>query len=170
MNFYIIWISILFFSIFLYYIFLKYIENKIFNLEEKIKKLFLERSNFIPWVYEISNGFLNRHNEIFHEILNLRKIEFSQDANNLELVEIIETKKLIHHEINFIFKVCNKHNQLIKEAKFIYLRNLIIKKSADIWENIEKYRKAIKYFNKLIFYKNITIIWLIFPISKKWEI
>jgi hypothetical protein len=82
----------------------------------------------------------------------------------------MNTKKLIHHEINFIFKICNKHPELIKEWGFIYLRNLIIKKSNKIWDKIEKYKKAIKILNKLIFYKNITIIWLFFPISKKQKI
>lgn len=120
------------FSIFFYYIFLLYIERKINNLEKKIKKKFIEKTSLIPAVFEISNQYLNKHNEIFSEILQLRKIEFSQDNNNLDLVDIIATKKIIHHEINFIFKICNKHNELIKEAKFIYLRNLIIKKSNDI--------------------------------------
>lgn len=153
--------------IFIYYLFLKYFENKINILEEEIKRLFLERSDLIPSVFDVSNDFLNKHEDIFHEILNLRKIEFSQSSNNLELNTILETKKLIHHEINFIFKICNKHPKLIKEAKFIYLRNLIIQKSQEIWKNLEKYKIAISLFNKLIFYKNITILGLIFPISKK---
>lgn len=153
--------------IFIYYLFLKYNENKINILEEEIKNLFLERTNLIPSVFEISNGFLNKHEDIFHEIINLRKIEFSQANNNLELNAILKTKKLIHHEINFIFKICNKHPKLIKEAKFIYLRNLIIQKSEEIWRNIEKYKIVVLIFNKLIFYKNITILWLLFPVSKK---
>jgi len=153
-----------------YYIFLKYSENKINILEEKIKKLFLERTSLIPWVFEISDKYLTKHDEIFHEILNLRKIEFSQSNNNIDLAHIMHTKKLIHHEINFIFKICNKHNKLIKEARFIYLRNLIIEKSSEIWNNIENYKTAISILNKLIFYKNITIIWILFPISKKQKI
>ena len=128
--------------IFIYYIFIKYSEKKINNLENKIKKLFLERTSLIPAVFEISDRYLNKHEEIFHEILNLRKIEFSQANNNIELVNILNTKKLIHHEINFIFKICNKHPELIKEASFIYLRNLIIKKA-------KKFEKILKSINFL---------------------
>lgn len=170
MNILIYLLITFFILLFIYYLFLKYYENKINNLEKEIKNLFLERTNLIPSVFEVSNDFLNRHNDIFHEFLNLRKIEFSQANNNLELNSILETKKLIHHEINFIFKICNKHPKLIKEAKFIYLRNLIIQKSEEIWNNLEKYKIAISIFNKLIFYKNITIIWIFFPISKKIKI
>jgi hypothetical protein len=101
--------------IFFYYIFIKHSENKINKLEEKIKKLFLERTSLIPSVFEISDKYLNKHDEIFHEILNLRKVEFSQANNNIDLAHIMNTKKLIHHEINFIFKICNKHPELIKE-------------------------------------------------------
>jgi len=166
--YYIIWG--VFLLLIIYYIFLKFYENKINLLEEKIKKLFSERTALIPWVFEISNIFLTKHDEIFHEILNLRKMEFSQANNNIPLSEIMSTKKLIHHEINFIFKVCNKHPKLIKEWNFIYLRNLIIKKSSKIWKEVKKYKMVTKKFNKLIFYKNLTIIWLLFPISKKVKI
>ena len=157
-------------ALFVYYIFLKHIEYKINKLENKIKKLFLERTSLIPSIFEVSEKYLSKHNEIFHEVLNLRKIEFSEENNNLAISEMINTKKLIHHEINFIFKICNKHPKLIKEAKFIYLRNLIIKKSDKIWKKVEKYKRAIKILNKLIHYKNITILWLFFPISKKHKI
>jgi len=166
--YYIIWG--VFLLLIIYYIFLKFYENKVNLLEEKIKKLFLERTALIPWVFEVSDIFLTKHDEIFHEILNLRKIEFSQANNNIPLSETMSTKKLIHHEINFIFKVCNKHPKLIKEWNFIYLRNLIIKKSSKIWKEIEKYKMVTKKLNKLIFYKNLTIIWLLFPISKKVKI
>jgi len=163
-------ISSFFLLILIDYIFLKYYIYKIDLLENKIKKLFLERTALIPAIFEVSNLYLIKHNEIFHEILNLRKIEFSQANNNMKLSDIIKIKKLIHHEINFIFKICNKHPQLIKEWNFIYLRNLIIKKSNDIWTNITLYKMSIEKINKLIFYKNITIIWFLFPISKKTKI
>jgi hypothetical protein len=88
----------------------------------------------------------------------LRKIEFSETNNNLELYQVMNTKKLIHHEINFIFKICNKHPKLIREEKFIYLRNLVIKKSNKIGKNIEKYKIAIQILNKFISYKNMTIL------------
>jgi len=156
--------------IFIFYVYLSYIKRKINSLEEKIQRQFLERTDLIPWLYEVSREHLTKHNEIFDEILELRKKEFAESTkyNNLHIV--IKTKKIIHHEINFLFRIFNKHNGLIKEWKFIYLRNLIIKKSFDISKDLEKYKILVKQLNKLINIKNYTILWLIFPLRKKVEL
>jgi len=154
----------------IFFAFLKYREYKIGLLEEKIKTLFLQRTALIPSICEVSKPYLNKHEDIFCEILKLRKKEFSESSSHIELYRELETKKLIHHEINFIFKVCNKHNKLIKEGKFIYLRNLIIQRSSAIWENIALYKHVNKQQNKLIHYKNMTILWFLLPVSKKTEI
>jgi hypothetical protein len=145
-------------SIFIFFIVIKNIEVKINNLEYKIKHLFLERTSLVPSIFEISKTHFSMHNDIFNEILKLRKVEFTQNNNDIELNKIIHTKSLINHEINFIFKVFNKHSKLTKEGNFIYLRHLVIKKNNEILINLEKYKKIVKLFNKLIFYKNITII------------
>jgi hypothetical protein len=39
-----------------------------------------------------------------------------------------------------------------------------------LWENIKLYKNIIKQYNKLIWIKNLTIIWLFIPIQKKEEI
>jgi len=156
--------------IFVFYVYLSYIKRKINSLEEKIQRQFLERTDLIPWLYEVSREHLTKHNEIFDEILELRKKEFAESTkyNNLHIV--IKTKKIIHHEINFLFRIFNKHKGLTKEWKFIYLRNLIIKKSFDISKDLEKYKILVKQLNKLINIKNYTILWLIFPLRKKVEL
>ncbi len=152
----------------LYSLLLKFFSYKISKLERKVKKLFMERSALIPAIFEVSKPYLNKHNDIFNEILKLRKREFAE--NEMRIFKIMQTKKLIHHEINFIFKVCNKHPRLIREWKFIYLRDLIIEKSAEIWENLEKYKVASEKLNTLITIKNFTIIGLLIPIKKKIKI
>ncbi|MCD5380462.1 hypothetical protein LR004_00910 [Candidatus Gracilibacteria bacterium] len=156
--------------IFLFFVFLKYREHRIKVLEEHIKSLFLERSALIPAIYEISKPYLTKHDDIFSEVLKLRKREFLESTGKINLHSILQTKKLIHHEINFIFKICNKHHSLIKEGKFIYLRNLIIEKSNTIGTKIELYKKITSQQNKLITWKNITVIGFFMYISKKVEI
>ena len=158
------------FLVFLFFIFLRYREYKIKKLEENIKSLFLERSALIPYIYEISKPYLTKHSDIFDEVLKLRKREFLESTWKIDLHSILHTKKLIHHEINFIFKICNKHPSLIKEGKFIYLRNLIIEKSNSIWTKIDLYKRISSQQNKLIRYKNLTVIWFVLYIQKKVEI
>ncbi len=165
---YIAWIVVA--LIFIFFVFLKYRESKITRLENSIKSLFLERTALIPAIYEISKPYLTKHDDIFNEILKLRKREFAESTWEINLHSILQTKKLIHHEINFIFKVCNKHHSLIREGKFIYLRNLIIEKSNTIWTQIRLYKKINAQQNKLINWKNYTFIGLFFYISKKVEI
>ncbi len=164
-----LWITIttIFLLIFSFYIFILNFEKKIKKLEYKIKLHFLERSWLIPSIFEVSKDFITKHDEVFKEILKLRKIEFSEEINEVEFFRLLETKKQIHHELNFIFKICNKHPKLIKEGKFIYLRELIINKSSEIWNSLDSYKLELKKFNKFIDMKNMTIIWFLLPIEKR---
>ena len=86
------------------------------------------------------------------------------------LYKILPTKKAIQHEINFIFKVCNQHPQLIREGKFIYLRSVLMNKSNDITKKITSYKKSCYNLNKLISLKNKTLIGLLLPIDEKIDI
>jgi hypothetical protein len=76
-------------------------------------------------------------------------------------------EKLIHHELNFIFKISNKHPKLAKRWNFIYLRGLIINKSYYLWKKLSEYKQKTNIYNHLINVKNFTIIWLFIPLYKK---
>ncbi len=157
----------LFVSVFVLYLFIKYRESQVNQQEEYIKRLFLERTALIPSIYEISREFLNKHDDIFAEILKLRTQEFGEDSRYNILYKILPTKKAIQHEINFLFKVCNKHPKLIQEWKFIYLRDVLMKKSNEISKQLEAYKKSSHDFNKLVSFKNKTVIGYLFPIDEK---
>jgi len=66
--------------VFLFFVFLKYRENKIKALENSIKSLFLERTALIPAIYEVSKPYLTKHDDIFDEVLKLRKREFAEST------------------------------------------------------------------------------------------
>ena len=55
---------------------IKYKESHVNQEEEEIKQLFLQRTALIPAIYEVSLEFLNKHDEIFAEVLKLRTQEF----------------------------------------------------------------------------------------------
>ena len=148
-------------------IFVFLVKLKIEKLENKIKKLFNNRTNLIPSIYDATKNDFTRHHDIFSEILKYRKIEFSQNDYNENFNVILNTETKIHNELNFIFKIMNKHQKLLKKWKIIYLRELIIEKSFEIWKLLKLYRVMVIKYNKLIDIKNYSILWLFIPIEKK---
>lgn len=146
------------------------LEGKIGKLERRIKTKFISRTNLVPAIFEVSREHVLKHSDIFKEILHLRKVEFSENENDKELSEMIQTEWRIHHELNFIFKVCNSHPKLLKEGKFIYLRELIVDKSLDLWKDIDVYRKIVKRYNTLVSTNKLFLIGLFMPMLRKSEI
>lgn len=147
-----------------FYVYLVLLKRKLWNLENTIIHQFRKKTDFIPSLYEVSRDYITKHDEIFHEILRLRKINFSETNDDKKLHEIIKTQWLIHNELNFIFKVSNKHQKMLREWKFIYLRDIIINRSGTLSENIKLYKKIVAEYNHLIKIKNLSIIWLFLPI------
>lgn len=165
MIYYILYISLTIYCIFILFIYL--LKNKIEVLEKEIIQLFKEKNNQIPSIFEITKGNVNKHKEIFNEILSLKKKDFLENSIYSKISEKSNTYKKIHNEFNFIFRICNKNPKLNKIWNFLLLKDIIILKSYNIWQKIELYKKIIIKFNRLILIKNISIIWLIIPISKK---
>ena len=151
----------------LYWVILLVFKIKLDRFEKEINNVFRQRNNLIPSIFEVSKNKIIKHEDIFAEALKLRKIDFVENSLWMSLSEIIRTQTLIHNELNFIFRICNKHNKLLKEGNFIYIRDLIIDKSFEIWTKLEFYKRIIKQYNKLIKIKQISIVWLPIPLGKK---
>jgi len=89
---------------------------------------FKEKNNLIPSIFEVTKKYLNKHDEIFKESIRLKKQDFSENNFYNTLIKKMHTNKLIHNELNFIFRVCNKNHKLNKDPKFLYVRDIILKK------------------------------------------
>ncbi|MBW7954809.1 hypothetical protein H3C61_03275 [Candidatus Gracilibacteria bacterium] len=144
------------------------LNNKVLKLEKIITLLFEKRTNLVPSLYEITKKYLNKHDEIFEEILKLRKKEFNNYNENF-LIKI-HNETLIHHELNFIFKVSLKHLKIQKDERFLLIRDLFLDNSFLIGEKIKLYKNHINFLNKLIYLKNYTIIGYFLNIDHKKEI
>lgn len=151
----------------LLYLFIHLLKIKIEQLEYKIIKEFKEKTNLIPSIYEVTKNHLNKHESIFSEILKLKKKDFAENTFYIKLIEKINTNTLIHNELNFIFRVCNKHPKLNKNWKFLYIRDEILAKSDKLSFYIKIYKEIINKYNRIINLKNLTIVWLFFTIDKK---
>jgi len=148
-----------------YNIYIYVIDNKIKRFEKKILKLFYKRTNLVPILYEITKNHINKHNEVFSQILHLRKVEFF--IYNDDFLSIINNEILIHHELNFIFKIANKHPKIYKDWNFLLVKDLFLENSSNIWNKVIIYKKVIEKFNFLVKFKNFTIVWLFIHIKEK---
>lgn len=160
----------LIFSYILYIIFLYLLKSKINKLENKIKKSFNKRTNLITSLFEVTKWILNKHDDIFKDILALRIKEFNQIEYEKNIQEIFYNESKIHFELNFIFRICISNKKLEKNWNFLYIKDLIFWKSEEIWKSIQLYKNIIKKYNKFIYIKNLSIIWLLIPINYITEI
>jgi len=167
MFIWIIIISLVFALISFWAIFLYILSYKIRIFEQKIISIFVSRSDIFPSLYEVCRWTVSRQNEIFHEAMELRKKEFIMTWVSTNLEAFLELESKFHHEINFIFQVCNKNSSLLKDKNFLYIRDVVIDRSQEISSMMKKYKKIIEIYNKIITIKNYTIIWLILPFQKK---
>ncbi len=167
MNIYLYICVWLFILIAVFCIAMYFFHARIARLEKELIKKFISRSDIFPWLYEVSRTSLTRHHEVFDEILTLRKKEFSLVSMTNNIESFIELQWHIHHEINFIFQICNKNPSLLKDKKFLYLRDIAIQKSSKISKDMKKYRRIIEIYNSIIRYKNYTLIWFLIPFTKK---
>ena len=164
-------------SIFLIFVYwLNNIRKRLNKKEIEIRNTFNARTNMIPAIFEMTENTFAKHDDVFKDILTYRKQELykyyiQDESDNMDndFIKLIHLEKLIHNELNFIFRVANKHPKLSKKWNFIYLRDLMMKKSLELWVLLNNYRKEMELYNTLVHFKNITILWLLVPIYKKTE-
>lgn len=166
--FIVLWVLI--FILASYYAFLFWYDYKLSKLEYMILQSFGKRTDIIPALYEITRDIIVKHDQVFAQSIWLRKQEFAKLALSDSLYHFIELEVSIHKELNFIYKVCSKHPKMMKNGKFIYLRELLIDRSSEIGLRLEKYKKQVQIFNKLVLIKDFTIIGFFVPVRKKIEI
>ena len=166
-----IWtISLIFFLIILFYffIYLYILDNELLRLENSILIPFQRRMYMIPSIFEISKKHINKHDEVYKEIVRMKWLKLSINKKKATKIhKIIRLERTIKHEIDFIFKICEKYSELSENKNFIHLKNNIKKENSIIKKKIKDYKKLVLSFNKLITIKNFTIIWLMVPIDRK---
>ena len=103
--------------------------KKINQLEVILLRLFEKRVNMIPALFDVSKPYLSKHEEVFEEIINLKR---QQVYNQNSFDEEITLQSHIHHELNFIFTVINKHAKIQKNGKYLLLKDLFVENSSEI--------------------------------------
>lgn len=165
--FYFIVISflIIFFTLMWFYFFLFW--EKLKSIETEIIFLFLSRSSIFPELYEITKDYIIKNDEIYEEVFTLVKQEFFMWEGSQSIEAFFELESKIHHELNFIFQVCNATPKILKEKRFLYMRDIALEKSSRISKKIQYYNQYLKVYNTMITYKNYTLIWFLIPFTFK---
>lgn len=142
-----------------------YFDKKIFILKNQIILNFEKRTNLIPSLFEITKDYINMHDDVFKNVLKIRKNTIF--LNNNLFIEKVHYEILIHSELNFIFKILTHHPKIQKNEKFLMIKDLFIENSQKIWDKVVIYKKVIKTFNFLLNFSAFTISWLFFDLEKK---
>ena len=166
---YYILITVLIISILAYLFLIILYNSKLKLLEDRIKKLFEQRTDLIPSLFEVTRSYIDKHDMVFGDIVYLKKIEMF-NASSYDLPEFLALEAKIHHELNFIFKVLKPIKKIEKDWKFLYIRDLIDNVSSDIWTQIRIYKIVSNRYNTMRKYKNFTIIWMFIPLPERKEI
>ena len=156
----IIIIFIILFIIILFNIFVYLLWKKINKLENIIIDLFTKRNNQIISISWITKTTIVKHDEIFESFFKLKRQDYWNSSYNEGFENKLNLYKKIHYEINFIIKVCEKHNNIINNPTYIYFKESILEKSSRIWKKIELYNNIKKKYDFLSKISKLTIIWI----------
>jgi len=115
------------------------IGRKITQLEIQAKDIFAQRNDSVILLYECSKEVITKHQEIFETALAIRKQIFVSQENIDNFEAFLHLQAQFHHEIEFIFQICQKHPQLLKDKYFLFTQDLIENQSKQI-SNILKLR------------------------------
>lgn len=164
---YLVLFFLIIFCLLLMWIYFFLFWKKLLAKETEIIALFQSRNSIFPGLFEITKDYLNKNDEIFAEVFELLKREFSMLENSKSIEAFFELESKIHHELNFIFQVCNITQKLQREKRFLYLRDVVIEKSSQLGKSIQVYNRYITIYNKMLKYKNYSIVWLLLPFHQK---
>lgn len=158
-------IIILILAIWAYLSLLFFFKNKIEKFEEKIKLIFEKKSGLVPCLKISSKDFVEKQDLIFSHLISLRKKQLS--TRKKDFINFLDISAEIEHEIGFISKVISENPNTEKSWETLYIIDKINEISIKIDKNMEIYKKIIASYNKLISFKNLTIIWFFLHFPKK---
>lgn len=147
------------FCIFSFIIFVIFLRNKLNILEKELKLKFKKRNYKIISIFYISERFINKHSEVFAEIISLLKKDFNEDKSNINFENKIDTYKKIKKEMDFIFKICNWNWVLVQVPQYNYIKTEMENLWIDISKNYNLYEEKANYYKKFHKISKFFIIW-----------
>jgi len=136
------------------------------NIERELRKMFMKRTNLILALHALAKPHSSKTDMIFKSIMDYRKIEIFS-SKSMNLAEFVKLESKIHYELSFIIQYINSIDVLTNNWNMLYIKDNILLISEELWKKINSHREKTKKYNKVLFMKNLTLIWIFFPF-KRW--
>ncbi len=128
--------------------------------EERILDIFVSKVSKIPALIEVMRLHVVDE-KAFDDITRLHSESMIQRYDTI--YDLLEQNARIEHEFLFLLKLSMQIPALQKHEYFVYIRDFIISYERDMRSRFSLYNHAVDSWNRFIFIKNSTIIWLILP-------
>ncbi len=132
--------------------------------EDAIRQIVFDRIAKIPALIEIMRSY-SAHPDAFHEMIEL--YGHTIIATKTTLHDTVETSLSMDREIGFLLRLSAQMPEIQRDRMFLYLRDFILFSETAIRRELQTIDRDISLFNRLVFWKNCTIIGLLVPISER---
>lgn len=149
---------------FIIYILIKISLKKIRNKEQEIIELFFSKINKVPSLIEIMKKYTN-HPDIFEDTILIHKYWIIHNIKSIE--DLRELNYRLHREFQFLMNLSSKIRELHRDGNFLYIRNYIIFYENNINKLLKETNIHLDKYNRLVKFKNVSILWLLFPYREK---
>ena len=135
--------------------------------EETISHIFTGRSGKIPALIEIMRAH-SAHPDAFKDIIGV--YTESVLATSGRAHDILEYYVRLGHEIEFLMRLSMRMHGLQRDRTFLYIRDFIIFSEGSMRRELELLNRDITTFNRLLFWKDCTLIGFLVPIRERIEL
>lgn len=138
--------------------------NKIEEIEEQIIDQFFAKINKIPALVEIMKKYIKK-DDIYEDIIYLHKLWIIYNVDGI--YSILNLNFRTYKELQFLIKLSQRIPEITKNWNFLYIKNYISFHEKDIEKEIWIINIEFAKYNKLITLKNLSVIWLLYPLEKR---
>lgn len=146
------------------YILIELSLKKIKHKELEIIELFIAKINKVPSLIEIMKKYTN-HPDIFEDTILIHKYGIIHNIKSVE--DLRELNFRLHREFQFLMNLSSKIRELHRDGNFLYIRNYIIFYENNMNKLLKETTVFLDKYNRLVKFKNVSILWLLFPFKEK---
>ncbi len=141
-----------------------FLKNQILRVEKKIIQTFLLKVSKIPALIEVMREYVVDEGA-FDTVTELHSDVMVRQFDSI--YTLLEHNARIHREFLFLMKLAVQIDALQKNEQFLYIRDFIISYERNLKKDFDAYNRTVSRWNTFVNIKNMTLIGIIFPGSKR---